>query len=147
MPIYIELANLIIQKTAIKEKYAGGIDQFKKDYNLLNTSKAYFKEDNELFVIYKMNADEFNIEKLIKRGLSFNEQKQFSDDFTIKPRYYRYLWNVNWLQDNGVYVWHHRACTKQIKKAQELANGTMDELIQLHESGFDVYVISSSNTV
>jgi hypothetical protein len=34
MPVYLHLANLIVDKAAVAQKYAGGIEQFRLDFNL-----------------------------------------------------------------------------------------------------------------
>ncbi len=34
MPVYLHLANLIVDKAAVARKYAGGIEQFRLDYKI-----------------------------------------------------------------------------------------------------------------
>lgn len=41
------------------------------------------QEDNELFSLGQMNPDQFEIESIISKGLSYDSEKQHSDDFTI----------------------------------------------------------------
>ena len=66
MPIYLDLANLILDKRIIEKKYTGGIAQFRIDY--INERHPMNQEDDELFSISKMNVDEFDINKGIHRN-------------------------------------------------------------------------------
>jgi len=93
MPVYLHIANLIISKKAVQEKYIGGLEKFREDYKI-KTSEIN-QEDGQLFSLGQMNADEFEIEKLITNGLSFNEELQRSDDFTIVYRYGDIYWQVD----------------------------------------------------
>jgi hypothetical protein len=34
MPVYLDIFNLIVNKKAVAEKYSGGINQFRIDYNI-----------------------------------------------------------------------------------------------------------------
>jgi hypothetical protein len=47
MPVYIHLANLILDKQAVERKYSGGLDQFRKDYDICKEGPS--TEDNEIF--------------------------------------------------------------------------------------------------
>ena len=62
MPVYLNVFNLIINKTAIYEKYAGGVEQFRIDYKIPLSKINH--EDDELFSLGQMNADEFDIDSL-----------------------------------------------------------------------------------
>ena len=55
MPVYIHLANLFIKKSAVENKYEGGIVKFREDFFI--SGDNYNQEDNELFSIAKMNTD------------------------------------------------------------------------------------------
>lgn len=81
MPVYLHISNLIIDKKAIIKNYAGGIEQFRIDYEIPHSEIN--QEDDELCSLGKMNADEFDIDSLIAKGLSYDVDKQKSDDFTI----------------------------------------------------------------
>ncbi len=104
MPIFLDIFNLIVDKKAVNEKYAGGIIQFRIDYNI--PLSEINKEDDELFLLGQMNADQFDIDLLVSKGLSFDEVNQKSEDFTIVYRYGNNFWEVNWLEHNRVFAWH-----------------------------------------
>jgi len=57
MPVYIELANLIVPKPVIEKKYAGGADHFRKDYSI--DGDNHHQEDDLLFSISRMNCDDY----------------------------------------------------------------------------------------
>jgi len=75
-PVYLHISNLIIKKEAIAEKYNGGLEKFRKDYNI--PESEINQEDGSLFSLGKMNPDEFDIEKLLQNGLSFDMTKNFN---------------------------------------------------------------------
>jgi hypothetical protein len=79
MPVYLHLANLIVDKAAVARKYAGGIEQFRLDYKI--GEENYNQEDDELFNIARMNIDEFDIERLTSKGLHYEEEPEFSTEF------------------------------------------------------------------
>jgi hypothetical protein len=88
----------------IIKKYAGGIEQFRIDYAI--PQSEINQEDDELFSLGKMNADEFDIDRLIAKGLNYDVDKPKSDDFTIVCRYGGFMWDVNGLDENRVFAWH-----------------------------------------
>jgi hypothetical protein len=102
MPVYLNIFNLIIKKDTISEKYIGGLEKFRKDYQIDNSEIN--QEDDELFALGAMNSDEFDIEDLILNGLSFDNNNQSFNDFTIIYRYDNSLLEVNWLQHNRVFA-------------------------------------------
>ena len=104
MPVYLDIFNLIVDKNAVIEKYAGGINQFRIDHDI-PLSKIN-QEDDELFSLGQMNDDQFDIDHLVSRGLSFDVINQKSDDFTIVYRYGANFWDVNWLEHNSIFAWH-----------------------------------------
>ena len=133
MPIYLHLANLIIDKNAIRNNYKGGIEQFEKKYssNVYNNNQ----EDNELYSFAAMNIDEFDVEELIKGGLHYDELLKSSNDFVLKARYSNYLWKVNWLQDNNFFAWHIHCEKKLIEKAIHIGNLTVEEISVMFDKG------------
>lgn len=137
MPIYLHLATLIIDKDVVKQKYKGGVTQFQIDYS--TSSDNFHQEDHELFALAAMNIDEFNIEKLLDKGLDFNPELQTSNDFTIKPRYGECLWRVDWLEDNGIFAWHKDASADLIKKADEISHTSMDVIAKRNEEGENLF--------
>ena len=136
MPIYLHLANLIIEKKTIEAKYKGGIEQFKAVF--FKDKDTFNQEDNEVFSLSSMNIDEFDIEELIEHGLHFDEEAQHSNDFAIKARYGKPLWQTDWLQYNEVFAWHKDASLKEFQRVNEISNMTMDKIIELSEKGIEV---------
>ncbi|MBS1781891.1 MAG: hypothetical protein JSS78_02375 [Bacteroidetes bacterium] len=58
MPVCLTLASLIIDKNAIDKKYKGGVHQFRHDY--FNQQGEASQEDDEIFLIARMNWDEYD---------------------------------------------------------------------------------------
>ena len=83
MPIYLDIYNLIVAKKAVTESYSGGIPQFRIDYNI--PLSEINQEDDELFSLGQMNADQFDIDHLVSSGLSFDVENQKSA-FLPDPR-------------------------------------------------------------
>ncbi len=139
MPIYLHHSNLIILKSIIINKYKRGIEQFRCDY--LSPKQELNQEDNELSSISKMNADEFDIQTLVKNGLHYDIKNNLSNDFVIVTRYGGLAWQVDWLQSNDVFTWHNECNQELINKANEIANLSMDEISKLFEVGVDPFHI------
>lgn len=133
MPVYIHLANLILDKKAVERKYSGGLEHFRNDYDIDKDGPN--TEDHEVFSLTKMNPDEFAIEALVEKGMDFDFDNGVSKDFVILTRYSGCLWEVDWIRSNQVYAWHKEACLKAILKSNILAYGPMDNLIEMYEKG------------
>ncbi len=133
MPVYLDIFNLIIDKKAIIEKYSGGIEQFRIDYEI--PLSEINQEDDELFSLGQMNVDEFDIDSLIAKGLSYDTDGQKSDEFTILCRYGDFLWDVSWLKHNGVFAWHVDTHPDLTLKMDMICNMTMDEIATEMEKG------------
>ena len=63
MPVYLDLASLIFDKKILDQKYKGGSNQFRIDWNVTN-SKVH-QEDDELLSLAQMDMNDFDIDKLI----------------------------------------------------------------------------------
>ncbi len=133
MPVFINLSILVIDKKAIKKKYIGGIEEFKKNYRWDEDSNN--QEDDELFSIASMNSDEHEITELTSKGLSFDASSQRSDDFTIVNRYGGAEWTVSWLQHGYSFAWHIDADENFIARAKAVDKMTMDRAAELFEEG------------
>lgn len=134
MPVYLNIYNLIIKKDTIIEKYIGGLEQFRKDYQI-NTSEIN-QEDDELFALGAMNRDEFDIDDLILKGLSFDSNNQSLNDFTIIYRYDNSLLSeVNWLKHNRVFAWHIYTSNKSLAVVNQISEMSMDKIDELIENG------------
>jgi len=137
MPIYLHLANLIILKTAVEKKYTGGLDQFRIDYGIGEDN--YNQEDNELFAIASMNTDDFDYEQLITDGLHFDEELQFSTDFTVMSRYGFFFWKTDWIEDNRVFAWHIDTNKEAIERANYIANLSIDYIQEKRDEGINLF--------
>ncbi len=137
MPVYLHLANLIVDKAAVARKYAGGIEQFRLDYKI--GEENYNQEDDELFNIARMNIDEFDIERLTARGLHYEEEPEFSPDFVLKYRYAKTMWDVPWLQYTIIFAWHINAKPEQIARALEIGEMTIDEIQEYWNKGIELF--------
>ncbi len=89
-----------------------------------------------------MNPDELEIERLVERGLSFEEfPKPNSVEFSVITRYGGVCWEIDTIITNSVYVWHKKTPSNQIKLAQKLANKFMDVVMDELENGVDPYPV------
>ncbi|MDA7744606.1 hypothetical protein N8911_00760 [bacterium] len=133
MPIAIELVNLLIPKDVVAKKYLGGESQFIQDFNI-NDSNNRHSQDDELFSIAAMNADEYDIDALKSRGLEFNSEASSSIDFVICSRYGGFYWNVDWIEGNYMFIWHKRAAQSKIERAIHIETKmTMDKIAEMVE--------------
>lgn len=133
MPVYLDIFNLIIDKKAVVQKYSGGIEQFRIDYGI--PQSEINQEDDELFLLGQMEPDEFDIDRLVSKGLSYDTDRQQSDDFTIVYRYGEFFWDVKWLKHNRVFAWHIDVSGDLKLKMDEISNMTMDDIIKQSEKG------------
>jgi hypothetical protein len=137
MPVYLHLANLIVDKSAVVRKYAGGVEQFRLDYKI--GGENYNKEDDELFTIARMNIDEFDIERLTARGLHYEEEPEFSPDFVLKYRYAKTMWEAPWLEYTIIFAWHINAKPEQIARALEIGEMTFDDIEEHRKRGVELF--------
>jgi len=133
MPVYLHIFNLIIDKKAIIKKYSGGIEQFRIDYEI--PLSEINQEDDELFSLGQMNVDQFDIDSLIAKGLSYDIDEEKSDEFTIVYRYGDFMWDVNWLKHNRVFAWHVDTSIDLKLKMDRICNMTMDDISKQMEEG------------
>ena len=145
MPLYLDLANLVFDKKHLDRKYAGGCDQFRIDWNMINSEVN--QEDDELISLTTMNIDEFEIEKLINRGLEFDAELQFSNDFVAISRYGGEHWTTKWLASNGTFAWHVNCHPLQKERAVEIGEVmTMDKIQELFDKGINVFKTIKTDT-
>ena len=133
MPIYLDLFSLIVNKKSVEEKYHGGINQFRVDYNIPASENN--DEDQELFALGQMNPDEFDIDALMEKGLGYDVAKNRSEDFTIASRYAPLLWEVNWLEENRVFAWHIHTNKTHKEKALQISDMFVEEILAEIEKG------------
>jgi len=137
MPVYIELANLIVPKPVIEKKYAGGADQFRTDYSI--DGDNYHQEDDLLFSISRMNCDDYDLKKLVEKGLDYDFKEGRSTDFTILSRYGGVLWDMDWLEYNGMFAWHINTEEEKIDMARKRNELTMDKISEMFELGMNPF--------
>ena len=136
---------MIVDKKIIDTKYYGGCNQFRIDWDI--DAGIYNQEDDELFGVARMNADEFDIEKLIQGGLEYNEDTENSNDFVIITRYDGALWQTDWLDNNGIFAWHSNCIQEQKDRALHIGEVmTMQEVIDLSEKGVNVFETIKTGT-
>ncbi|MFZ1703997.1 MAG: hypothetical protein WAT79_06600 [Saprospiraceae bacterium] len=137
MPIYLDIFTLIVNKSAVTEKYHGGLEQFRQDFEFEGSEINY--EDGQLFALGQMDPDGFDLAHLMSQGLHYDEKRQFSYDFTIL---YRYggddYWEVPWLENNTVFAWHKDAHPKELARVKEICNMTMDVIGDYFDEGLRV---------
>jgi hypothetical protein len=124
-------------KKSIEEKYKGGVEGFKKDFEF--ESSVTYQEDRSLFSIGHIDEDAFDINKLIRNGLSYDEEGQFSIDLVITYRYGENLWEVDWIRDNKVFAWHKSASEEEFKQVEEISEmpfNQWEELMNLGKNPF-----------
>jgi len=137
MPTYIELANLVIPKSTVDNKYSGGVDRFRTDYNIHGDNRH--QEDDLLFSISGMNCDEYDVGELVEKGLDYDDENNTSHDFTILSRYGGCLWKVDWLEFNSMFAWHINTEKEKINIARKRNELTMDIISEMFESGLNPF--------
>lgn len=138
MPVYLDLTNIVFDKGLLERKYPGGCDQFRLDWNVIKNETH--QEDDELISLGFMNFDEFQIEKLIDKGLEFDAELQRSNDFVAISRYGGKHWEADWLQDNETFAWHVNCAPKQKERAVEIGEVmTMDKIMKLFDDGINIF--------
>ena len=126
MPIAVELTNLIIPKDVISRKYHGGQEQFIEDFRV-NDPASRHSQDDELFSIAAMNADEHHVDFLLEKGLSYENNS--SKDFVICSRYGGFYWTVDWVEGNSMFIWHKNTSKIKIDRAVYIETKmTMDKI-------------------
>jgi len=133
MPVYLSLSSLIIKKSVVEEKYSGGVKQFRSDY--FNRQGSESQEDDELFLIARMNCDEFDLDEFISFGFDYDEVNEHSNDFVIHQRYNDFLWNVDWIDGNSLYAWHVNVIEALKVKANKFEELTMEAFVEICDKG------------
>lgn len=128
MPIFIHLANLIIPKKVVEEKYPGGIQKFKEENNFVDEN--HNQEDDELFGISRKFIHEFDLGMLIAKGFEYDKKNHYSNDFILLPRKGKLPWETSWLLTNGVFAWHEDAPTELVNRANFIAHEIDAEMVK-----------------
>jgi len=118
MPLYLNLANLIVQKQNIESKYLDGLNAFLKDSNWGNIE--FDSQDDELILFAAMNPDEFDYEFFEKAGFIEHE------DYFVLTRYAKEEKLPDWLQQNAVFVWHSDCPTDQVKLVEKYSTASSE---------------------
>jgi hypothetical protein len=92
MAIELEFINLVVLKSTLEAKYAGGLAQFKED--LPNKS---LREDADLIRFGCMNWNDLGhfMDIIIAKGLEYKDQE--SKDFVVISSLKGALWEVDWI--------------------------------------------------
>ena len=141
MPIYIELANLVIDKEAVAAKYPGGIDGFRADHLYINDPETPHQEDGELFAIAAMNEDELydDSERLTQLGFRFNRDAPDQNEFAFVNRYGGAQHKPHWLRHNSLHAWHCNCPAPLQEKAERLGKSSIGELVEMQDRGENVF--------
>lgn len=137
MPVYLNLANLIVLKSSVVKSYRGGLEQFRLDYHI--NSENLNQEDDLLFSITRMNVDEFDLDSLVDNGLHYDDSNCRSMDFTIHGRLSGFVWEIDWLAENAVFAWHKEDNPDLIGKAILMGQITMDEVVKMQDAGLNPF--------
>lgn len=138
MPVFIHLSCLIVEKQTVEEKYTGGLAAFRNDY-YIEDEENYHQEDRLLFAIAAMDPDDFNLEKLIEKGLHYDAAENTSNDFVIVERYGESQWTLPWLQKNATFAWHIDSDYEAIDAAERINNMFMSEIKAMFDAGKNPY--------
>ncbi len=122
MPIYIQLANLLVFQKSVLKKYDGNLSRFLTDTSWQKSELDSM--DDELVSFAAMNPDEFDMDILDEKGFVFNH------DYTVITRYSADKNFPDWLQHNGVFVWHSTCGRKQVELAMKYSNYTAKEFFE-----------------
>lgn len=107
---------------------------------LPNAQNDTSQEDDELICLARMNIDEFDIDALIRAGLSYDEEQGYSEDFVALTRYGGAIWEEKWLSYNSTYAWHIDCKKWQKEKALYISEEMrMEEISKLLDEGVEVF--------
>ncbi|HNR55914.1 MAG TPA: hypothetical protein PKJ19_12155 [Flavobacteriales bacterium] len=136
MPIWIDIANLVVAKEALRTKYPGGFERFRSDLRFDPLNKAD-QEDDELVSFGALEVESVfgRLQALRTAGLRYDETQPAENDMVLVQRYGGATNRPTWLRINSFYVWH-AACAPHL---QELVTGIVkldvDEFIARRERG------------
>ena len=133
MPINTDLSQLVFRKSIIAEKYKGGLEQFKEDFEF--SSGKYNMEDNELISFVAMNAEDLDLTTAANSFHRIVDDEGYiigSDDFVVVNRYGGKMWDNEWITGDAgkgsVFFWDVTASLASIQEAQDRSNCPMDEI-------------------
>jgi hypothetical protein len=133
MPLYLHISNLVVAKSSVIAKYDGGMTQFREDFGFGKIEYRF--EDHELFLLTAMDPNDFNIDLLIKRGLHYDHEFNFSNDFVLIHRYGTFSWEAEWLERTNQYVWHFIADEHLKEIARKYSDMCLNDIIEMTENG------------
>jgi hypothetical protein len=136
MPIWIDLANLLITKEAIAAKYAGGIDRFRSDLGF-DTVEHADQEDGQLFCIGAMEVDALwsRLVRLRDVGLRYSEEDPERNDMVLIARYGGPVNVPHWLRFNGIYAWHVDCPAEKQEFVRSIVKLDVGEFLARQERG------------
>jgi len=86
-----------------------------------------------------MNCDDYDLKKLVEKGLDYDFKEGRSTDFTILSRYGGVLWDMDWLEYNGMFAWHINTEEEKIDMARKRNELTMDKISEMFELGMNPF--------
>ncbi|HBX53143.1 MAG: hypothetical protein A2275_02640 [Bacteroidetes bacterium RIFOXYA12_FULL_35_11] len=103
MSIGLNFFNVIIPRKLVEEKYNGGIVQFFSEHPV-----HYFQQDDFLIKTSFMDSESMHkfIDILVSKGLEYDYEKKYSNDFVIIGSITGNEWNVDWIKRKGWLAYH-----------------------------------------
>ena len=69
----------------------------------------------------------------------YDYKKSRSTDFTILSRYGGVLWDIEWLEYNGMFAWHVNTEEEKIDMARKRNELTMDKISEMFDLGMNPF--------
>ncbi len=136
MPITIDLANLVITKAAVTNKYPGGMAAFRADFRFDPIARAD-QEDNELLRIGAMELEALwsRMLRLREAGLTYSEDDPAQNDMVLIARYGGPVNMPDWLRTNSLYAWHASCDPEKQTFVRSVVKLDMDEFLARQQRG------------
>ncbi|MBL7945343.1 MAG: hypothetical protein JNN32_04720 [Flavobacteriales bacterium] len=107
MPIWIDLGNLVITRSAVTSKYPGGMHGFRTAMGFDPLGRAH-QEDQELLSFGAMELEDLfgHLQHLRNAGLHYSDEHPEENDMVLIARYGGPVNLPRWLRYNSIYAWH-----------------------------------------
>lgn len=119
MAIEVEYISVVVKDSSIRNKYKGGIDQFMQD------ADSSHEEDGEIHALSFIDPNDASeyIDVLIKRGLTFKEDKKLID-IAVCDLIFGIMHNCDWLTIEEV-----KGCNPKVSLSPDKRSYTLESLI------------------
>lgn len=136
MPICIDLANLVITRSAVISKYPGGLIGFRNETGFDPQGKAD-QEDHELLCFGAMELDDLwgHVLHLRNAGLHYSEEHAEENDLVLIARYGGPVNVPLWLRYNGHYAWHKDCSAEKQELVRSIVKLDVQEFLARQERG------------